>query len=163
VGKPEVNRLLGRPRHRWVDNIKMDVREIGWGGMDWIDLVQDGDQWRAWAFRFHKMLGNSWVAAQLEASQGGLISVELYVLRCSVWYSQEYIWWMLGDFFRGYLRRSLSVGCVVCMNRKPISRQARPLTLTSYPHRVYSYVRQTRTACDTKHRILSLRQVNDWV
>jgi hypothetical protein len=38
---------LGRPRRRWVDNIEMDLREIGWDGMDWIDLVQDRDQWRA--------------------------------------------------------------------------------------------------------------------
>jgi hypothetical protein len=38
---------LGRPRRRWVDNIKMDLREIGWDGMDWIDLPQDRDQWRA--------------------------------------------------------------------------------------------------------------------
>jgi hypothetical protein len=47
VGKPEKKRPLGRPRRRWVDNIKIDLREIGWDGMDWIDLVQDRDQWRA--------------------------------------------------------------------------------------------------------------------
>jgi hypothetical protein len=47
VRKPEGKRLLGRPRRRWVDNIKMDLREIGWYGMDWIDLAQDRDQWRA--------------------------------------------------------------------------------------------------------------------
>jgi hypothetical protein len=40
------NRPLGRPRHRWVDNIKMDLREIGWDGVDWIDMAQDKDQWR---------------------------------------------------------------------------------------------------------------------
>jgi hypothetical protein len=45
VGKPEGKRPLGRPRHRWVDSIKMYLREIGWGGMDWIDLAQDSDQW----------------------------------------------------------------------------------------------------------------------
>jgi hypothetical protein len=39
VGKLEGKRELGRPRHRWEDNIKMDLREIGWGGMDWIDLA----------------------------------------------------------------------------------------------------------------------------
>jgi hypothetical protein len=38
---------LGRPRRRWVDNIEMDLREVGWDGMDWIDLAQDSDQWRA--------------------------------------------------------------------------------------------------------------------
>jgi hypothetical protein len=47
VGKPEGKRPLGRTRHRWVDNIKMDLGETGWDGMDWIDLAQDRDQWRA--------------------------------------------------------------------------------------------------------------------
>jgi hypothetical protein len=47
VGKPEVNRPLGRPRRRWEVNIRINLREIGWGGMDWIDLAQDKDQWRA--------------------------------------------------------------------------------------------------------------------
>jgi hypothetical protein len=47
VGKPEEKRTLGRQRRRWVDNIKMLPREIGCGGMDWIDLTQDRDQWRA--------------------------------------------------------------------------------------------------------------------
>jgi hypothetical protein len=46
VGKPEGKILLGRPERRWVDNIKMDIAEIGWGCVDWIDLVQDRDQWR---------------------------------------------------------------------------------------------------------------------
>jgi hypothetical protein len=40
-GKPEGNTPLGKPRRRWVDDIKMDLREVGWGGMDWIDLSQD--------------------------------------------------------------------------------------------------------------------------
>jgi hypothetical protein len=47
VGKPEGKRPLGRPRLRWVDNIKIDLRETGWDGLDWIDLAQDRDQWRA--------------------------------------------------------------------------------------------------------------------
>jgi hypothetical protein len=47
VGKPEGKRPLGGPRRRWVDNIKMYHREIGWDGMDWIDLAQDRDQWSA--------------------------------------------------------------------------------------------------------------------
>jgi hypothetical protein len=47
VGKPEGKRPLGRPRRRSLNNIKMDLREIGSDGMDWIDLVQDRDQWRA--------------------------------------------------------------------------------------------------------------------
>jgi hypothetical protein len=47
VGNLEGKRPLGRPRPRWVDNIKMDFREIGWDGMDRIDMAQDRDQWRA--------------------------------------------------------------------------------------------------------------------
>jgi hypothetical protein len=47
VGKSEGKRPLGSPRRRRVDNIKMDFREIGWGGADWIHLAQDRGQWRA--------------------------------------------------------------------------------------------------------------------
>jgi hypothetical protein len=47
VGKPEGKRPLWRPRHRWEDNIKMDLQEMGCGGMDWIGLAQDRDRWRA--------------------------------------------------------------------------------------------------------------------
>jgi hypothetical protein len=47
VGKPEGKRSLGRRRRRWKDNITMNRREIGWGGMVWIHLAQDRDQWRA--------------------------------------------------------------------------------------------------------------------
>jgi hypothetical protein len=47
VGKPEGKRPLGRPRRRWVDSIKIDLREMRWDGMGWIDLAQDLDQWRA--------------------------------------------------------------------------------------------------------------------
>jgi hypothetical protein len=47
LGKPEVKRPLGRPRHRWNDNIKMDHLEMGCGVMDWIELVQDRDRWQA--------------------------------------------------------------------------------------------------------------------
>jgi len=47
VGKTDGNRTLGRPRRRWEDNIKMDLQEVGCGGVDWIDLAQDRDSWRA--------------------------------------------------------------------------------------------------------------------
>jgi hypothetical protein len=63
VGKPEGRRPLGRPRSRWMDNIRMDLVEVGWGEVDWIGLDQDRDRWRALVkavmnLLFHKMLGN---------------------------------------------------------------------------------------------------------
>jgi hypothetical protein len=48
VGKPEGKSPLGRPRRRWVDNIKMDLREVEWEGRNWIDLGQCRDRWRAY-------------------------------------------------------------------------------------------------------------------
>ena len=47
VGKPEGRRPLGRPRRRWEDNIKMDLREVGCGRVDWMELAQDRGRWRA--------------------------------------------------------------------------------------------------------------------
>jgi hypothetical protein len=47
VGKPDGKRSLGRPRRRWDDNIKMDLHKLGCGGMDWLELAQDRDSWRA--------------------------------------------------------------------------------------------------------------------
>jgi hypothetical protein len=47
VGKPEGKRPLGRPRRRWVDNIRMDLEEVGWGDVDWIDLAKDKNRRRA--------------------------------------------------------------------------------------------------------------------
>jgi len=47
VGKPEGKRPFGRPRHRWEDNIKMDLQEVGSGGMNWIELAQERDSWQA--------------------------------------------------------------------------------------------------------------------
>jgi hypothetical protein len=47
VGKPEEKRPLGRPRCRWVDNIRMDIGEVRWGDVDWIGLAQDRNRWRA--------------------------------------------------------------------------------------------------------------------
>jgi hypothetical protein len=67
VGKREGKRPLGRPRHRWEDNIKMDLQEVGCGGTDWIELADDRDRWRA--------LVN---AENLLASQEGLCSMEYY-------------------------------------------------------------------------------------
>ena len=47
VNEPEGKRPLGRPRRRWEDNIKMDLQDVGCGGVDWIELAQDRDRWRA--------------------------------------------------------------------------------------------------------------------
>jgi hypothetical protein len=47
LGKTEGKKPLGRPRHKWEDNIKMDLQEVGCGGMDWIKLAQDRDRWQA--------------------------------------------------------------------------------------------------------------------
>jgi hypothetical protein len=47
LGKPEGKRQLGKPRHRWVDNINMDLVGLGWGGVDWIGLAQNREKWRA--------------------------------------------------------------------------------------------------------------------
>jgi hypothetical protein len=63
VGKPEGRRPLGRPRRRWLDNIRMDLVEEGWGDVDWIGLAQDRDRWRALVnsalnLQVQKMLGN---------------------------------------------------------------------------------------------------------
>jgi hypothetical protein len=57
VGKPEENRPQGRPTCKWVDNIKMDLVEIGWGGVDWIGLAQDRNKCRALV----NMIVNVWV------------------------------------------------------------------------------------------------------
>jgi hypothetical protein len=55
---PEGKRPLGRPRRRWVDNIKMDLRELGWDWMDWIDLAQNRDQRRALLNTIMNILGS---------------------------------------------------------------------------------------------------------
>jgi hypothetical protein len=67
VGKPEGKRPLGRPRRRLVNNITMDLGEVGWGDVDWIGLAQDRNRWRTVVnsvlnLRFHEMLGNYRVA-----------------------------------------------------------------------------------------------------
>jgi hypothetical protein len=59
MGKPEKKRPLGRPRHRWEVGIRMDLREISWGSVDWIELAQDRERW--WALVNTVM--NLWVLA----------------------------------------------------------------------------------------------------
>jgi hypothetical protein len=67
VGKPEGRRPLGRPRRRWLDNIKMDLVEVGWGDVDWIGLDQDRGRWR--------VLVNSIVNLRVPQNAGKLSSV----------------------------------------------------------------------------------------
>jgi hypothetical protein len=74
VGKPEEKRSLGRTRSRSVDYIKIDLRERGWGGMDWTHLAQDRDECRA--FGLHETLRNSRVAERLAASKEKHIAME---------------------------------------------------------------------------------------
>ena len=81
VGKPEGKRPLGRPRHRWADNIRMDLQEAGCGYMDWFGLAQDRDRWRTLVsavmnLRVPWMRGISWLAANQLASQEGLCTTE---------------------------------------------------------------------------------------
>jgi hypothetical protein len=84
VGKPKGKRPLRRARHRWINNIKMDLLEIGLSVVDWICLAQDRYRWRALvkaAFGFHKILRIYRVAAQLVATRLVLSSTELVSLR----------------------------------------------------------------------------------
>jgi hypothetical protein len=84
VGKPEGRRPLGRPRHRWLDNIRMDLVEVGWGDVEWIGLSQDRDRWRALVnlvstLGLHKMLENYRLSKQLGISEVVLSSMELVI------------------------------------------------------------------------------------
>jgi len=81
VGKPAGKRPLGRPRHRWVDNIRTDLQEVGWGYMDWIGLAQDRDRWRTIVsavmnLRVPLNAGNFLTAANQLAAQEGLCTME---------------------------------------------------------------------------------------
>jgi hypothetical protein len=58
VGKPEGKRPLGTPRLRWDDNIKMDLQEVGCGGVDWIELAQGWDRWRAFVIAGNESSGS---------------------------------------------------------------------------------------------------------
>jgi hypothetical protein len=79
MGKPEGKRPFGRPRYRWLHNIKINIKETGWGGMGWTNVDQDTDQWRTLVNTVMNLqvLGNSWVTEELIVSQEGLRSMEL--------------------------------------------------------------------------------------
>jgi len=81
AGKPEGKISLGRSRHKGEDNINVDLREVGCRGMDWIDLAEERDRWRALVYavmniRVHKMRGISSLTENRLASQEALCSVE---------------------------------------------------------------------------------------
>jgi len=79
VGKPEGKRPLGRPRRRWVDNIRMDLQEVGCGYVDSIELAQDRDRWRTLVsavMNLRVLQGISWLAANQLAAQEGLCTME---------------------------------------------------------------------------------------
>jgi len=82
VGKPERKRSLGKHRCKWEDNIKMDLQEVEWGSMDWIDVAQDRDRWRALGECGNEPSGSvickgiSCLAENQLASQEGLCSME---------------------------------------------------------------------------------------
>ena len=68
VGKPEGKRPCGKPRHRWEDNIKMNLKEVGRGGMDWIELAEDRDRWRTLVNAVMNLRGKTRGIARLAAS-----------------------------------------------------------------------------------------------
>ena len=81
MGKPEGKKSLGRPRSRWEDNIKLDLQEVGCEGMDWIELAQDRDKWRALVnavmnIRVPQMREISCLTGSRLASQVGFCSME---------------------------------------------------------------------------------------
>jgi hypothetical protein len=75
VGKPEGRRPLGRPRRRWLDNIRMDLAGVGWRDVDWIGLAQDRDKWRA--------LGNSVLNFRVPLNDGKPSSAQLHGVKLS--------------------------------------------------------------------------------
>jgi hypothetical protein len=82
VGKPEGKRPLGRPRHRWVDNIEMDLGEVGWCNVDWIGLAQDRNRWRALVNSVLN-LRVPWNAGKLSSgltSSGLSVSAQLHIV-----------------------------------------------------------------------------------
>ncbi|KAJ4439288.1 hypothetical protein ANN_07409 [Periplaneta americana] len=85
VGRPEGKRPLGRPRRRWEDNIKMDLREVGYDDRDWINLAQDRDRWRAYDVLIAKLFSNRGLRVKIQyagepTDVASLLSVDMYKL-----------------------------------------------------------------------------------
>ena len=74
VGKPEGKRPLGRPRRRWEDTVKMDLREVGCDPGEWVDLAEDSDIWRAYV----RAVMNIWVRIPAKAQ---IFSLEIFIIR----------------------------------------------------------------------------------
>jgi hypothetical protein len=89
VWQPEGKRPLGRPTHRWENNIKIDLREIGWGGMDWSGSGQ-GLVEGSWEQGNEFSVSISWIAAQLAASQEGLSSLDLVMRYYGYYYFSHF-------------------------------------------------------------------------
>jgi len=113
---PQRMRPLGTPRRRWEDNIKMDFQEVGWGGMDWIDVAQDRDRWRLlWmrklTFGFQKMRGISWLAENRLASVElcGMESVSMRHVSDKICRGNQNTHFMFNFFFRKSCRLWVNV------------------------------------------------------
>jgi hypothetical protein len=101
VGKPKGNRPLGRPRRRWEDGIRMDLREIGLGSLDWIRLAQDRDRWRA----------------VVSDEPSGSCATELV---CKFLHFSPSMVLLLGDYNRFYSVNAVCVhGCIVWKPSEP--------------------------------------------
>jgi len=83
VGKPEGKRPLGKPRCRWEDNIKMDLQEMGWGSIDWIELAQNRDSWQALV----NAVMNFWVVCNAENFSTSLENCQLLKKDSAPWIS----------------------------------------------------------------------------
>jgi hypothetical protein len=101
VGKSEWKRPLGRPRRRWVGNIKMDLREMWWDGTYWVDVVLDMHQWRALVktvmnLRVPKNAVKFFLSScTIYGFSRGLSSMELFCYKLDLMFSQQWLWWVL--------------------------------------------------------------------
>ena len=127
VGKPEGKRQLGRPRHRWVDNIRMDLCEVECGYMDWIGLAQDRDRWRtlvsvAMNLRVPWNVGNFLTSFSRRTLHHGVSIVSALISRylnlLHLWRMCCLPWWHDSNIL--VMRHSSKIVQVHCHQRKPL-------------------------------------------